>query len=368
MGFESVYTKVLRTRVLLFFGGALLFVLIFGISTFFAARPVLRTPAPGLSDAEARRHPTTGGLRIGKPLPESNPYELVDTAGEMERDGQYFHYLTKWMHALDQATRITGDWRYNTWARELAARAFDSFSYVASETGLRRLYWKMSVDLTRAAVPMPGQHDPLDGYVTYMQLDATAEFAPPEAHQPSVAPQADGLAAAIDVSQLHTADPLGLGGLLIDAARIEQLTQSGAFRDENLAAFVLSATASGLNDYERDGGPRRPIALRLPFRELGLAIGLHGLELVAEQAASRRLKTMAALLERYAPLAPEIEAFWLDPKNREAAAWTAHRDINDVTLAAALAPKGLIELLDPTPMNARYGGHTEPPQLEDDAR
>jgi hypothetical protein len=255
----------------------------------------------GLGDAQARQHPTLGGLRIGKPLPEANPYDLIDTDGEMDRDGQYFHYLTKWMHALDQATRLTGDWRFNTWARELAVRAFDSFSYVQNDTGLRRLYWKMSIDLTRAAVPTPGQHDPLDGYVTYVQLRATTEFAPAEVHQPAVGGQADGLVAAIEVSHLYTADPLGLGGLLIDAARIEQLTEAGAFRNETLAAFVLAAAASGLKDYERAGGRWRPAELRLPFRELGLAVGLHGLELIAATAASPRLQALTRMLERYAP-------------------------------------------------------------------
>ncbi len=53
VGYESVYSKVLETRLILFFGGALLFGVFFGASTYFAARPVLRTPAPGLSAIEA---------------------------------------------------------------------------------------------------------------------------------------------------------------------------------------------------------------------------------------------------------------------------------------------------------------------------
>jgi uncharacterized membrane protein (UPF0182 family) len=52
VGYQSVYSKVLRTRVLLFFGGALLFAAFFGASTYYAARPVLRTPAPGLTEGE----------------------------------------------------------------------------------------------------------------------------------------------------------------------------------------------------------------------------------------------------------------------------------------------------------------------------
>jgi hypothetical protein len=63
----------------------------------------------GLPDPEARAHPTRGGLRIGKAVPERMEGEPVDPELEWDRDGQYFHYLTKWIHALDQAARSTGD-------------------------------------------------------------------------------------------------------------------------------------------------------------------------------------------------------------------------------------------------------------------
>ena len=59
---------------------------------------------------------------------------------------------------------------------------------------------------------------------------------------------------------------------------------------------------------------------------------------------ANRLRRTADLLGRYLPLAAEIEAFWCDPRNREAATWTAHRDINEVMLAAALAPDGFLVL------------------------
>ena len=52
-GYESVYSKILTTRVALFFGGALIFAALFGVSTLIAAQPVLRTPAPGLENGEA---------------------------------------------------------------------------------------------------------------------------------------------------------------------------------------------------------------------------------------------------------------------------------------------------------------------------
>ena len=60
----------------------------------------------GLNDETGRNHPTAGGLRIGKPLKERGVDEVIDEQLEWDRDGQYFDYLTKWMHALCQAAFV----------------------------------------------------------------------------------------------------------------------------------------------------------------------------------------------------------------------------------------------------------------------
>ena len=52
-GYQSVYTKVLQTRVLLFAGAAAIFLVFFGVNVFFAGRQALKTPAQGLMEAEA---------------------------------------------------------------------------------------------------------------------------------------------------------------------------------------------------------------------------------------------------------------------------------------------------------------------------
>jgi hypothetical protein len=44
-----------------------------------------------LGAAAGPAHPTRGGLRIGKPLPERGPGEPLDPRLEWDRDGQYFH-------------------------------------------------------------------------------------------------------------------------------------------------------------------------------------------------------------------------------------------------------------------------------------
>ena len=86
----------------------------------------------GLDDAQGELHPTIGGLRIGKPLPERSPQEHLDQRLEWERDGQYFHYLTRWMHALHRVALATGELRYARWARELASSAMPPSATLAA--------------------------------------------------------------------------------------------------------------------------------------------------------------------------------------------------------------------------------------------
>ena len=78
------------------------------------------------------------------------------------------------MHALNRVTEVTGDFKYNRWAEELAKTAHTKFTYTMSDTEEKRMYWKMSIDLSYPLVPFMGQHDALDGYITYLQLESTA--------------------------------------------------------------------------------------------------------------------------------------------------------------------------------------------------
>ncbi len=74
----------------------------------------------GLDEQEGAEHPAIGGLRIGKELKERRPGEHFDEQLEWDRDGQYYHYLTQWMHSLDRMSVATGEATYNRWAIELA--------------------------------------------------------------------------------------------------------------------------------------------------------------------------------------------------------------------------------------------------------
>jgi len=306
----------------------------------------------GLGEREGEAHPTRGGLRIGKGLPERGPNEPFDERLEWDRDGQYFHYLSKWMHALDQVTRATGRPQFNVWARELAETAQRAFTYPRS-AGARslRMYWKMSIDLTRPLVPSMGQHDPLDGYITCVQLRSTAARLPGPLDGPGLEDETRQFAAMIEGGEWATADPLGLGGLLLDACRIEQLQRQGAQPDERLLEALLTASLRGLQPYVQGGELRLAAEYRLAFRELGLAIGLHAVERMWQAADPERLdispevRARLQALTHYVPIGKAIESFWRAAEHRQTRAWSDHRDINEVMLATSLAPDGFLALL-----------------------
>jgi len=291
-------------------------------------------PRSGWLDGASSAHPTAGGLRIGKKLPERAAGEPFDDRLEWDRDGQYLHYLTRWMHALDQVSRFTGDARFNLQARELAEVAFRRFSY-QPHSGALRLRWKMSIDLTRPLVPSMGQHDALEGYVTCTQLRATAS-ASGAAGGPDLSEPLAGFASMLEGSDLATSDPLGIGGLLIDACRLAALSRTGAFADDTLLPALLEAALQGLRDPSDRVDLARPASMRLAFRELGLGIGLHGVEHLEREGLGEIVRDFAP----YLPLAGRIESFWLDPRSQAAPSWVSHRDIDEVMLASSLFPEG----------------------------
>jgi hypothetical protein len=206
----------------------------------------------------------------------------------------------------------------------------------------RRMYWKMSIDLSRPLVASMGQHDPLDGFVTYAEVQAASGA--------DLGPEMDDLAVLLRGTALATDDPLGTGGLLFDAVRIAELAARYSFPNVDLLGPVLAAARSGVAAFARSGTVRYPAEYRLAFRELGLALGLRGVPRLVDaiESAPAAFADPEALLghvrglERSAPAADAIEGFWLDERNRSASTWTDHREINEVTLAACLAPDGFL--------------------------
>ncbi len=306
----------------------------------------------GLGEQDGMQHPTQGGLRIGKEMTERGPEEPFDEHLEWERDGQYFHYLTKWMHALDSLARVTGNSSYNRWALECARTAYARFTYIPWTGGPKRLHWKMSIDLSRPLVPSTGHHDPLDGLITFTQIQVTAgKFFRTPVESPLAGEIAE-LTAMCKGTDLVTDDPLEIGNLLTDAYRLSQLIISGNLGDsERLLSLVRDAELS-LDAFAPTSHLNAPADYRLAFRELGLSIGLHAVGKMQKTinqhpgSFSDQHQLMSGLtgLERFLPMSQLIESFWLEPDNQQSRSWTAHQDINNVMLATSLGPDGFLVL------------------------
>jgi hypothetical protein len=294
----------------------------------------------GLDEAEGAKHPTAGGLRIGKKLKERGRDEVPDPFLEWEQDGQYYHYLTKWMHALSRVSEVTGDPRYLRWAMEMARAIHPRFTYPIPSVGKKGMYWKMSIDLSYPLVTSMGQHDPLDGFVTYCELrHAAGRFE--AADLPDLGPEIRDMARICHGGSWATDDALGAGALLIDGWRVAQM-----LGDEDLLPLLRRITSASLvsvgaiaGEGDLEGSPGR----RLAFRELGLSIGLRAGELLASWLKERRgtdavLDEQVGLLQGFVPLAGKIERFWAEPRSRTVATWKDHEDINAVMLATDLTP------------------------------
>ena len=300
----------------------------------------------GLDEDEGKIHPTRGGLRIGKEINERQPDDLFDERMEWDRDGQYYHYLTKWMHALNCVSRITGNTTYNILAIELAKTAHAKFTYIPPPGGQKRMYWKMSIDLSYPLVESMGHHDPLDGFITYYQLQTTAKNGAHNPPWPDLSTEISDMLTICEEKNWTTDDPLGLGSLLCDAFRVAQLIIHDNFEQTDLLEILLYSALQGLESYMRGNPLDLPAEYRLGFRELGLSIGLgaiyklqglieKNLDLFTNQ---QNLRTLITSLMHYQSLMKAIESYWHEPMSRKAKTWTEHHDINMVMLATSMIP------------------------------
>lgn len=297
-------------------------------------------------------HPTKGGLRIGKEMNERGPSDRFDESLEWDRDGQYYHYLTKWMHALNCVSRVTGDRTYNKWAIELAETVHARFVYVPSFGGQKRMYWKMSIDLSRPLVPSMGHHDPLDGFITYNQLQLCAADDSEKTPETDLSEEIANVENICRGKSWVTDDPLGIGGLLCDVCRVAQMIVSKDFDQIDLLEILLDASLQGLVSFSRSNALNLPVDYRLAFRELGLSIGMRAVNklhrLIEEKPGMFKEKHMLhehiEALVQYTSFIETIEGFWLERTSRESRSWREHLDINMVMLATSLAPEGFLTL------------------------
>lgn len=292
------------------------------------------------------KHPTIGGLRIGKRLNERRPNDAFDEHLEWERDGQYYHYLSKWMHALHCVSVTTADPKYIIWAMELAKTAHERFTYRPSSGSQKQMYWKMSIDLSYPLVESMGYLDPLDGFVTYNQLKAATKkfgkmtFPDLEAEIADMADICEGITWVTD-------DPLSIGDLLFNVLKIVQLIKNRDIniKQTDLLENLLGSSLQGLQYFQLNNSLRLPATYRLAFREFGLSIGLHAVQkiqkLIEQKPAifnkKHPLNVYIESMMRHVTAGETIEKFWLEPSNRKSSTWIEHQDINMVMLATSLA-------------------------------
>jgi hypothetical protein len=306
----------------------------------------------GLDEKEGKAHPAMGGLRIGKKMNERNPSAQFDERLEWDRDGQYYHYLTKWMHALYQLSRITNDISYNVWAIELAKTVHARFTYVPSPGSPKLMYWKMSIDLSRPLVQSMGQHDPLDGLIIYNQLQMLLQDYPDIPQHLDLSYEIAEITDICRGKNWATDDPLGIGSLLCDAYKVAQMILRGFFKQTDLLVTMLGSALQGLESFDRMNPMKLPVDYRLAFRELGLSIGLRAVVMLQKLVEENpdlfnemyTLHTCIESLTEFARLIENIESFWLKTSNRESENWIDHIDINRVMLATSIAPDGYLKI------------------------
>ena len=200
--------------------------------------------------------PLAGGLRIGK-----------DAAGGPDGDGQYHHYLTLWMYALNRLGAAAADPRYNALAVQLARAVHPAFVY--DRDGPRpRMYWKVSVDLSVPLVRSEGNLDPIDGYVVYRLL------------QRSDGPESKVLEREIEEYRrivetkwrgYRSDDPLDLGMTMWTSHFFG--SGRGAEKEEWSESLLEAAKRDTTRLFER-GYFNASVKRRLAFREFGTVLGL----------------------------------------------------------------------------------------------
>jgi hypothetical protein len=300
----------------------------------------------GLDEASGERRPTAGGLRIGKPLPERPAGAPRDDGLEWDRDGQYFHYLTRWMHALHALGQATGAPRWDSLAADLAHGTCSAFVHEPFVGGTKRIHWKMSIDRMRPLVRSMGHIDPLDGFVALAEIQSSLD-----AHDPAWSflqvHAADLRRICWDIPAWTTVDPLSLGGLLSEASRLACLVAAGRHPNEPILERLAHDARRSLDAFAGADLLDRSVETRLAFRELGLSIGLQAIVPAHDAvqhhrdrfgdpwAASALLAHLEAMV-RHTALIPRIEETWLDPDAQDSSAWQAHLDINAVMLALSL--------------------------------
>ncbi|KZT07084.1 uncharacterized protein LAESUDRAFT_758888 [Laetiporus sulphureus 93-53] len=230
---------------------------------------------PGATD----EHPLAGGLRIGKEDEEDDP------GGD--GDGQYHHYLTIWMFALNRMSLAAKERRYNDLAIELAKAIHPRFVW-DRDSPRPRMYWKMSIDMSRPMVQSEGNLDPIDGYVVYSLLQRSNKD-----DTYILAQEVSEYKKILDTKWRHyvSDDPLDLGMTLWTAHWFDG--------EEEWATQLTRRALTCLHALFDHGYFDEPVAYRLAFREFGTCMGIQcHLERHGGNAAPRESRYWEDCLEK----------------------------------------------------------------------
>jgi hypothetical protein len=115
---------------------------------------------------------------------------------------------------------------------------------------------------------------------------------------------------------------------------------------------VMQGAGHGLKIMLMTGYLKRPAEDRLAFRELGLAIGLRAVPIIARAFENERtafgnrpsLLRLIDLLLPYERLNDDIIGLWLPCAEDPDESWRAHQDINETMLATAIAPSTFLSV------------------------
>ena len=278
-----------------------------------------------LSDEEGRNHPAIRGLRIGKNQLERKRTETFNSRKEWERDGQYYHYHTRWIQALLQSAEFFEDQEL---IRDAAELSLAGRHFINQINNRLHLFWKMSVDLSRPQVLSMGAHDPLDGYLTAQECNilASGDF--------DFTDYLEDLEDLCEGKNWESADPLGLGGLSLNVVRSAELESHVALPESVKPQKLFQDLNRGLESFAGQSELDSPVGYRLAFRECGLSLGLRVLNGYSDKLAENGLDINR--LDEIMHMAETIEDFWSQSENREHQSYQNHLFINDVSLASSL--------------------------------
>ncbi|EAS32857.3 uncharacterized protein CIMG_03881 [Coccidioides immitis RS] len=209
-----------------------------------------RARLPHATDKE----PLLGGLRIGKES-ETGP----------DGDGQYHHYLTLWMFALNRLSMATGDPSFNRQAVSLA-KAIHPHFFLDRTSARPRMVWKVAMDLSRPLVASEGNLDPIDGFVVFRILQSSAEkYGDGKVLEEEIGDYERVMARK--GSHYVSSDALDLGMTLWTAHWL-------AIKEDWAADLAKRCISQLRNLFNIDRYLETPVRFRLAFREFGTCLGI----------------------------------------------------------------------------------------------